>query len=61
MQLCVNIVQKATEHIQCAWEPATHVGDLDRHPLSWLRPGATSGIEVIWEVNQWIEYLSTSM
>lgn len=43
------------------WAPATHMGNLDEAPGSWLQLGPSLAILAVWGVDQRMKELSLSL
>lgn len=50
-QVLVNAPENAVEDGSSAWIPATHVGDPDRVPESWLQLHLNVATVIIWGKN----------
>lgn len=57
IQFSTNVAGKAAEDGPRSWVPATHIGQLDGIPGSWLLPGPAPAPAVvgIYGMNQWIK------
>lgn len=47
-----DVPERAADGGPGTWVPATHVGDQNGIPDSWLLPGPVPDVAGIWEVNQ---------